>query len=83
MTSWSDVTAAAPELARLVQTRFEATGLGFLATVRADGSPRVSGIEPTFENGEVLLGMMEGSHKAVDVLRDPRVSLHAASVDRY
>lgn len=80
--NWADVTAAEPDLARAVEARFEATGLGFLATLRADGSPRISGIEPFFWDGEVWLGMMPGSLKAADVVRDPRVAVHAASVDK-
>jgi len=82
MTSWAEFEAAAPELASLVRARFEATGLAFLATVRKDGSPRITGIEPTFEDGELVLGMMAGSRKGADLRRDPRLALHAASVDK-
>ena len=82
MTPWSAFAADAPELAERVATRFEATGLGFLATVRRDGSPRISGIEPFIWDGEVWLGMMPGSLKALDVERDPRVALHAATIDK-
>lgn len=82
MTSWGDVEAAAPELAALVRARFEATGPAFLATVRTDGSPRITGIEPTFEDGELLLGMMAGSRKGADPRRDPRLALHAAGIDK-
>ena len=81
-TTWSDLAAAAPDLAAAVQARFEATGLGFLATLRADGSPRISGLEPFFWDGEVWLGMMPDSLKWKDVVRDPRVALHAATVDK-
>jgi hypothetical protein len=52
-----------------------------LATLRRDGSPRVSGIEATFTDGELWLGMMPGSRKATDLRRDPRLALHSASVD--
>jgi hypothetical protein len=82
MTNWNDVTTAAPELAATVQARFEATGLGLLATIRADGSPRISGIEPLFADGELWLGMMDGSLKARDLRRDPRCELHSATVDK-
>lgn len=82
MTSWNDASAAAPGLAAAVRARFEATGLGFLATLRPDGSPRISGIEPSFWSGEIWLGMMWDSRKALDLRRDPRFSLHAASVDK-
>ncbi len=82
MASWSELAAAAPRLAETVQERFEATGLGLLATLRRDGSPRISGIEPLFALGELWLGMMPGSHKATDLLRDPRFALHNATVDK-
>jgi hypothetical protein len=81
MSSWSDVRAAAPELAAKVQGRFDATGLGFLATLRKDGFPRISGIEQLFLD-EVWLGMMFESLKARDLQRDPRLSLHSASEDK-
>ena len=53
-----------------------------LATLRADGSPRIAGIEPSFWNGELWMGMMWQSQKARDLLRDPRFSLHAATIDK-
>ena len=82
MASWNEIEAAAPEIAALARARFEATGLGLMATLRVDGSPRISGIEPTFVDGEVWLGMMEGSMKARDLQRDPRFSLHNESEDK-
>jgi hypothetical protein len=82
MAAWSRVTSAAPELAALVRARFEATGLGLLATLRRDGSPRISGIEPLFTDAELWLGMMPGSRKAADLLRDPRFALHSATIDK-
>lgn len=82
MPAWAEVEQAAPELAAAVKDRFEATGLAFVATLRADGSPRISGIEPLFAGGELWLGMMPNSRKAKDVVRDPRFALHCATVDR-
>lgn len=82
MVSWTDVEVAAPELAATVRRRFEAYGLGLLATLRRDGSPRISGIEPLFALGELWLGMMPGSLKARDVGRDPRFALHSATTDK-
>lgn len=82
MTTWEDVVEAAPELAEVVRGRFEATGLGYLATVRRDGSPRISGIEPWFGGGRLWIGSMDGARKAQDLRRDPRFSLHAANVDK-
>ena len=81
MASWSEVEAAAPELAARVRATMDAHKHKVLATLRRDGSPRVSGIEATFTDGELWLGMMPGSRKAMDLRRDPRLALHSASVD--
>jgi hypothetical protein len=81
MPSWNDVAAAAPDFARAVQTAFDAHKHKTLATLRRDGSPRISGMEATFAGGELWLGMMPDSLKARDVLRDPRLALHSATVD--
>lgn len=82
MSTWKDFAGSAPELAELVQGRFEATGLALLATLRRDGSPRISGIEPSIFDGELWLGMMDGSLKARDLQRDPRLALHNATEDK-
>lgn len=73
--------AEVPELARAVQALFDAHRHKTMATLRSDGAPRISGIEVSFEDGEVRLGMMPGSVKALDVRRDPRLALHSASDD--
>lgn len=82
MTNWHDLTQTAPELTEKVAQRFRASGLGYLATLRRDGSPRISGIEPLFAPGELWLGMMPGSRKGDDLRRDPRCCLHAANIDK-
>jgi hypothetical protein len=82
MASWSEVESVEPELAALVRQRFDAHGLGLLATLRRDGSPRISGVEPLFALGELWLGMMPNSRKALDLLRDPRFALHSATIDK-
>ena len=81
MPSWSEVEAAVPELAVAVQYAFDAHKHKVLATLRADGSPRLSGNEAAFRDGEVWLGMMHHSKKALDLRRDPRLELHSAPVD--
>jgi len=81
-TSWNDVAELAPDLAKDVQARFEATGLAYLATLRKDGSPRITGIEPWFALGDVWIGSMWQALKAKDLLRDGRFSLHPANVDK-
>jgi len=81
MVAWSSVEGA-PQLALAVRGRFEAYGLGLLATLRRDGSPRISGLEPLFALGELWLGMMPRSLKALDLARDGRFSLHSATTDK-
>jgi hypothetical protein len=81
MASWKEIEAAAPELAGRARAAFDAHRHKLLATLRKDGSPRISGIEATFADGELWLGMMTGSRKAMDLRRDPRLALHSASLD--
>ena len=81
MATWNDVRKAAPELSAAVQRRFDAHIHKTLATLRADGSPRISGQEASFREGELWLGMMPDSRKAKDLKRDPRLALHSATVD--
>ena len=82
MASWGDFAAAAPGLAGRVRAIFAARKHHTVATLRRDGSPRVSGIEVEFrDDGELVLGMMPGSRKLEDVTRDGRVALQALSDD--
>ena len=81
MSSWGDVVAATPEFAERVRRLFDARKHKTLATLRRDGSPRISAIEADFENGELFLGMMVNSVKALDLRRDPRLALHSPTVD--
>jgi hypothetical protein len=81
MAPWHEVEAAVPDLAAAVRTAFDAHKHKVLATLRADGSPRVSGNELTFKDGEAWLGMMHRSVKALDLLRNPRLAVHSATGD--
>lgn len=81
MPSWSELEAEAPELAQLARAYLDARVHKTLATLRRDGSPRISGIEGRFAEGELWLGMMPGSRKALDLRRDPRFALHGGTVD--
>jgi predicted pyridoxine 5'-phosphate oxidase superfamily flavin-nucleotide-binding protein len=78
---WHQFEEAAPELAELGRQRFEATHVALLGTVRRDGSPRISPIEPYLVLDHLLLGMLAGSNKARDLARDPRCTLHSAVSD--
>ncbi|WP_399887697.1 pyridoxamine 5'-phosphate oxidase family protein [Streptomyces sp. BBFR51] len=75
--NWAGFTTAEPELAATVEARFGAYTHHTLATLRKDGSPRTSGLEVRFLNGELWLGMMPDSLKALDLRRDPRFALQA------
>ena len=81
MPSWSEVEAEATELAKLARLFFDAHTHHTLATLRRDGSPRISGTEVQFADGEVWLGSMWQATKALDLIRDPRFALHSASED--
>ncbi|MFJ9372029.1 pyridoxamine 5'-phosphate oxidase family protein [Streptomyces sp. NPDC101455] len=75
--NWAVFVAAEPELAATVEERFGAFTHHILATLRKDGSPRTSGIEVRFLDGELWLGMMPDTLKALDLRRDPRFALQA------
>lgn len=75
--SWDGFAAAEPVFADTVRRRFQLHKHHVLATLRKDGSPRVTGLEADFRFGELLLGMMPNSRKALDLRRDPRFALQA------
>jgi hypothetical protein len=81
MSAWRDLEAAEPAFATFIRERFDAHRHKTMATLRADGSPRISGIEITFHDGEVWIGGMPGARKSADLLRDPRVAVHSGSDD--
>jgi Pyridoxamine 5'-phosphate oxidase len=78
---WTDLEAAAPEIARLGKERLEATRVALLGTIRPDGSPRISPVEPYLSQSHLLFGAMSWSAKTGDLLRDPRCVLHSAITD--
>jgi hypothetical protein len=79
--SWAKFEAEAPELAARVRERLEAHGHKTIATLRRDGSPRISGTEAVFEGEDLWIGSMQDALKARDLQRDPRYALHSASED--
>jgi pyridoxamine 5'-phosphate oxidase-like protein len=81
MASWAEFASAEPALANRVKERFAIRKHMTLATLRIDGSPRISGIEVEFANGELLLGMMPDSRKLRDLERDPRLAIHSPTDD--
>ena len=81
MASWSEVVNEAPELAALARGMLDARLHKTIATLRRDGSPRISGTEVKFAEGELWFGSMWRSMKALDLQRDPRFALHSGSDD--
>jgi hypothetical protein len=81
MASWGQIEREAPELVALARPFFDAFTHKTLATVRRDGSPRISGIELDFADGEAWVGSMGQAVKALDLRRDPRFALHSGSAD--
>src|SRR5262245_36261997 len=81
MATWQEIETDAPDFAARVRRCFEAGTNKTIATLRRDGSPRISGSELQFADGEVTLGMMGGSMKLLDVRRDPRVALHSPTIE--
>ena len=82
MTDWNQLRDEAPETAAVFERRLAATGLALMATLRTDGSPRISPLEPLLHDGQLWLGMMPGSTKVADLDRDPRLCLHSATADK-
>ena len=79
MASFSDVEREQPEFAGRVRAAFDAHRHKIMATLRADGAPRVSGIESAFAAGELWVAGMPRSVKFADLRRDPRMALHSGS----
>ena len=81
MTAWREFEKAEPEFAARVRALFDAHRHKTLATLRADGSPRISGIETVFDDGDLVFGSMPDARKGADLRRDPRFALHSSTVD--
>jgi hypothetical protein len=79
MASWSDLEVQAPELMALARGYLDAFTHKTLATLRRDGSPRISGTETVFRDGDLWIGSMWQARKARDLQRDPRFALHSGS----
>lgn len=78
MATWREFESSAPDLAVAVKARFTANKHHVLATIRKDGSPRVSGTEVDFTDGDTLrLGSMPNALKARDLQRDSRFAIHS------
>jgi len=82
MATWSQFETDCPDLARLARERFGATDLVMLGTLRKNGWPRITPIEYTIWEGELVLGGMWQSRKMLDLLRDPRCAIHSTTTNK-
>ena len=80
--TWQEFASQVPELAALGEAQFARTGLALVGTLRRDGWPRISPVEPFIVDGRLYLGMMWRSVKALDLLRDSRCIVHSTVSDR-
>jgi hypothetical protein len=78
---WADFESAAPDLALQVRELIDRTGFVLVGTIRRDGSPRISPVEARIVQGQLMLVMIRGTHKARDVLRDSRLVLNTPVFD--
>ena len=81
MVSWNEFRADAPDFAQRVEQALRRNKHMTMATLRADGAPRISGTELEMSDGELWLGSMPKARKALDLLRDPRVAIHGPTAD--
>jgi hypothetical protein len=82
VSGWKEFTESAPRIATIFRRRHAAAGnLCMLATLRSDGFPRISPMEPRIHEDQLWIGGMPGTLKFRDLARDPRFCLHTATVD--
>lgn len=81
MASWTEFEAAEPEFAARVKSYLTSRKHLTMATLRRDGSPRISGTEIEFADGQLRIGSMPRAVKAIDLQRDPRIAVHGPTED--
>jgi hypothetical protein len=79
---WSQIEQHQPRLAELGRKRLVDPGVVLVATIRRDGTPRLSPVEPFVLDGAFWLSMMWDSKKAADLQRDPRILVHSVITNR-
>src|SRR5262245_5127273 len=80
MATWREIEEAEPEFAGRVREMFDRGRHKTMATLRGDGSPRISGIECEFVDGNLQFGSMIPARKAADLQRDPRFAIHGPTI---
>jgi hypothetical protein len=73
---WNELEERQPRLAAMARERLVEPGVLLVVSLRQDGTPRLSPVEPYVLDGRLLLSMLWGSHKARDLQRDPRLLVH-------
>jgi hypothetical protein len=81
LASWSEFESAQPDFASRVRGLMSSRKHLTMATLRRDGSPRISGTEVEFAGGQLQIGSMPGAVKALDLRRDPRIAIHGPTGD--
>ncbi len=76
MATWGELSLEAPQIAAVGRALLDRHRLAYLATVRADGAPRVHPVSPFIVDGRLLVATPRSSPKARDQLRDGRVVIH-------
>lgn len=79
---WADLEHQQPRLGQVAQSRLLEPGVVLVVTLRRDGTPRLSPVEPWVMDGELLLSMLWESWKARDLQRDPRILVHSVVTNR-
>jgi hypothetical protein len=79
---WAELEQQEPALAARGRARLGDPGVVLVVTIRADGSPRLSPVEPLFWTGDLWLSMGWQTRKAMDLYRDPRILVHNIVSDR-
>jgi hypothetical protein len=79
---WSQMTTRQPRLGQLAEERLLAPGVVLVASIRRDGTPRLSPVEPFVLDGTLWLSMLWESRKAADLIRDPRILVHSVITNR-
>lgn len=78
---WAEFAARAPQLVERALPLFlldaPGAGLGYLATVRADGGPRVHPVAPVLLDSHLFLFVLTRTPKQADLRRDGRYALHS------
>jgi len=79
MKRWADLAGAVPDLAEAGRRLLyhHGVGLGFLATIRKDGGPRLHPVCPVIDGDGIYVFIGNQSPKVHDLLRDGRFALHS------